>query len=701
MRRVMSLLWLLVATVCDSAMAAASCSTDPSDVVLALACEHFARAEIEFEGTDRVLVINLQDPAVSGKEIAALLTQLALEDADTDLVLLREVRIKNGHAADKLELRDLTIPWALSFRSMTLDDGVTFDNMNFTHKVVFDHTNLRGKLFIDRSSFEQGLSIVGESLLAPLLTGDDKTTLHVNKTKIDRDMLILGAKLDGVVEFYDNQIGSALRIEDTELRKGVKIRDNSLEDLLVYRTTFEKYLRIYSNEIDRLELKDNTKTFDLAISQNHIQNMSELSDIVLSGSPVEFIHNTVERQLYFTPKVIANDVRNIDLYGNTVRGVAIVTIPESRVDAASSRRWQPLMLDISNSTFNSLLQVRLDRRDGGISTAPPPPEDYCFRDDRANRVLSIDLTAVEAASFDWAVPLDDCRFDWTGSGFRYHQWISGADGTHPSDDPLDWRLQISAPQPSALLYMSEHLRGRGRFTDSRNVIFEAKKMDYQPGASCAPRWNIFSSEFWDPNTCTVQRLRYWFLYTSGFGVKPEYGLYFLVCIWFGGAVFYFVYFWIMRALNPEDRPIVVVPIWFDRRLDWLYRQLYRAWVALRRQTNQIDVSPAGALGAVPGAAEPGSGFRPRRPGTDIIGCVSGANPPGMRPPEGFKLYQQGQEPKDLSLWVFSLDAALPVVNLHAYDAYFPDVYFVRAFSFLQHGFGWWIATSLLASLALL
>jgi hypothetical protein len=42
-----------------------------------------------------------------------------------------------------------------------------------------------------------------------------------------------------------------------------------------------------------------------------------------------------------------------------------------------------------------------------------------------------------------------------------------------------------------------------------------------------------------------------------------------------------------------------------------------------------------------------------------------------------------------------------VVNLHAYDAYFPDVYFVRAFSFLQHGFGWWIATSLLASLALL
>lgn len=690
MRHITSLWLLMVATVCNSATAATPPSTDQADLVPALARQQFGpQAGIAFEWTERVLDVDLQDRAVSGERIATLLTQLALEDADSDPVLLRAIRIANGRAADELLLQDLTVPFVVIFSDIDFEAGLTFVNVNFARKVVFERISSRGKLFIDRSSFAQGLSIVGESSLALPRQGQDATSLHVNKTLVERDLLISGLLSDGLVEFYDNRIEPALRIEDAEMRKGVRIRDNNLADLLIYSSAFNDYLSIYSNEIDRLEIKNNQRLANLDLSQNEIQNMAEISDAPLTGESFQFAFNVLERELYFAPAAIADELDKVALVGNAVRGLATVAIPRSRLSTANALR-----LDLGSSTFEGLLRIRLSPpgNDGAVRAAAG--ETYCHRqEDQRTPAVIVDLTAVRATRFAWDLPLGDCRYLWQGSGFRYGQWVADGAERDPIRELLDWRRQISEPQSEALLYMSEHLRDLGRFTDSRNIIFEAKRTDYLPSPHCAEAWAVSSARFWDSSSCVVQRLRYWFLYTSGFGVKPEFGLYFLFWTWLLGACVYYPYSWATRAIGKQARPIVLIPQWLDAALDWSYRRLHQAVGRLR-----VLALGAPALAAAgPGAAEPASTYQPRRPGSWIVGT----DPAGAGPPAGFRLYQKEQEPKDLSLWVFSLDAALPVVNLHAYDAYFPKLFLVRAISFVQHGFGWWIATSLLASLALL
>jgi hypothetical protein len=151
----------------------------------------------------------------------------------------------------------------------------------------------------------------------------------------------------------------------------------------------------------------------------------------------------------------------------------------------------------------------------------------------------------------------------------------------------------------------------------------------------------------------------------------------------------------MRARTPGDRPVVVIPIW----LDWLLERSYRGLQRLDRAvgagptTGRVSQGDGGALAVQVGATS-------RRPGSAVIGAIRAKDAPGISPPRGFHLYQQ-HEPKAFNLSVFSFDATLPVINLHAYDAYFPQVFGVQLISFLQHVLGWWIATSLLASLAVL
>jgi hypothetical protein len=76
-------------------------------------------------------------------------------------------------------------------------------------------------------------------------------------------------------------------------------------------------------------------------------------------------------------------------------------------------------------------------------------------------------------------------------------------------------------------------------------------------------------------------------------------------------------------------------------------------------------------------------------------------PPKAQPVRGFQQYDHGKEPDHFSLVGFSLDALLPVVNLHAFDNYFPRNRAVRLFSFLQRLFGWWMITAFVTSATIL
>ena len=67
---------------------------------------------------------------------------------------------------------------------------------------------------------------------------------------------------------------------------------------------------------------------------------------------------------------------------------------------------------------------------------------------------------------------------------------------------------------------------------------------------------------------------------------------------------------------------------------------------------------------------------------------------------GFVRFDSGKQPRHFSVWRYSADAMLPIIDLHAYSTYHP-VDKIRWLPVLQHILGWWLTTGLIVSLAIL
>ena len=66
---------------------------------------------------------------------------------------------------------------------------------------------------------------------------------------------------------------------------------------------------------------------------------------------------------------------------------------------------------------------------------------------------------------------------------------------------------------------------------------------------------------------------------------------------------------------------------------------------------------------------------------------------------GFMQYDRNRQPQDFGLFRYAVDVSIPVVDLHAYSQYFPASKGPRILTTFQHILGWWVLTSLLATLA--
>lgn len=173
-------------------------------------------------------------------------------------------------------------------------------------------------------------------------------------------------------------------------------------------------------------------------------------------------------------------------------------------------------------------------------------------------------------------------------------------------------------------------------------------MEYAPSPGC-----FEISQFWR-SECVGQIALYLYLLPSGFRTSPAYGIVSLLCVWLLGVGIYYPYSWIMRARTASDRPVVSIFFWLD--------------VLFKRRSKFVG--------------------------------ATGEDTPETKLPHGFRAYSD-DETKNLNLFMFSLDATLPVLNLRAYDSFFPTVTVVQIVSVLQHLLGWWVVTALLASFAVL
>lgn len=68
---------------------------------------------------------------------------------------------------------------------------------------------------------------------------------------------------------------------------------------------------------------------------------------------------------------------------------------------------------------------------------------------------------------------------------------------------------------------------------------------------------------------------------------------------------------------------------------------------------------------------------------------------------GFSERSEDYAPKTFEISRYSIDTMVPLINLHAYDQFFPTCWVVRNLSLIQHVLGWWWFTVFLASFAIL
>jgi hypothetical protein len=68
---------------------------------------------------------------------------------------------------------------------------------------------------------------------------------------------------------------------------------------------------------------------------------------------------------------------------------------------------------------------------------------------------------------------------------------------------------------------------------------------------------------------------------------------------------------------------------------------------------------------------------------------------------GFSGFSTEQHPTKFTMWRYSMDAMIPVIDLHAYSTYYPESPWMRAVTVVQHICGWWWLTVFIASAAIL
>ena len=363
-----------------------------------------------------------------------------------------------------------------------------------------------------------------------------------------------------------------------------------------------------------------------------------------------------------------------DIGGNVIDGSLTVVLPENiqvrRISFGANKVkadanfflpdvWNGL-IDLSN--FQEEAGLRIEEYSTNIETKkdnPPPCGNISLNNDGPEAPLRVMLKGTETRVLTWVFPIS-CDHRWIGTGLRYKHWESfdpQQESVKPRQRPSKkndekkkseqkWLEKIEPRKSVKSWVEQETLKRLITWGDTM------AEPDLDAYITIANYLRSRGSLNWSRDVLRkVKRLNY-----LPFGDVTSVGY------WSSGLVY------VLLAptgwgANPEWALVWLTLVWL------LFTGFYKYYSCRQREQWAL-----------------------RQEKEQIAGFSRVA---------GFMQFDHDLAPKGFNLLVYSADAMLPVINLHAYDRFYPERPSVRIVTVLQHIIGWILLSVFLVSAAIL
>jgi hypothetical protein len=610
-----------------------------------------APASITAENGGTRIVFDFEQKTITGTAARDLL--LAAEALLPNHIIALELR--RFHLQGHLHLAQADFRTALTLNHVVLgtvdcstDARIHLDGVRFAQQVDFRNIRGCGDIQIISSRFDRGLLLQYPS---PKQDGTwpstppDKLQLRGNiviaRSHIDHDLYLYGLNIDAVDISFSHV--AAINVRNLQINKRLVIFDSELLSAQFYRI-----------ELNQAVLQGNTVNDGIVFSEIFL---FEDAQLYLSGNR---INGRLLMGIRTKTGVLETTADNqVLLNHNRVRGSADLIFEQpakTHLDLGGSRFDGELVL--SEGCFASPQDRECQKlcKLGGIDPdqrgmlCALSPQPLASESNEASALTVVNLTGVDVGTFVWNLP---STAKWSGMGFRYRHWDPhprtgqrpyGQDFNHQLADSLtDWlkRPASDADIVEAFTYGATYLQSLGYMTESA----ELRKTALQQNLASKTKQSLSRA---------FESLHIW--HTPGMAFAGV-----------GSGILYAFLFPTGGGANPEIAAFIMFAITLVCLLLYvLHRRVNRD-----RWPEYIGTKQVPACSAVPGFNQYNSAFPPRR----------------------------------FSLFVYSIDATLPVINLHHFDRYYPyhpnkegQRQYVRWLSIFQHGIGWWMSTAFVTSL---
>lgn len=655
--------------------------------------------------------------------------------------------------------------------------AISIQHSRFNDYLTIQDSRICGDVLIRDSEFQETLQLSNVIQPEDAACGGEDPKLELQATRFDQSLTISRSEF-GRLFAVSNDIQSFL-LSRNQFRTHFQVQSNAISNFEIYGAAFARHVSVKYNQIAG-DFFINYSVSDRAGPQVATIETLEINSNRIGGGLglVDFAPRILPVELDFRSNRVGNGSEfclpppwrgELLLHGSTYEGTLAIGLAELELDPAPIAL--PIMADKgapgSRAAATAAPQpgteikrdppcygpyfVETSRSEGRYCAPREQATGMAAADqgrvpiDTSGRSLAlVDLEATRIRTLRWHMPLH-CTYRWSGFGLTYELWDAPAQARNTFIRQHDkwreaafntWRTTLVSHDPAALDAMSRYFADKGAYVASRNILLEAKRLNYAPACppdesigACLVRVFQAPSLIKDVQAATDDVTDAWFeswgeralrafklvlLWPGGYGAQPERALILLIGGVFAFAALYFVYVggvwrryarldgWLVRLQEllhappgggqapareaPGRQPRPLLEAIRDIRLLQKQGDHTVVTTALRRRlVPELEKLPAG-----------GPEFdRLRR---QIVRLARDA---GSTQVHGFSQFNSGQMPTRFTPIRYSIDAMVPVIDLHAYSNYYPEWWVMRGVTVFQHVLGWWWLSVFVASAAIL